>query len=59
MRAAHTRDTFFASHGLSLNVERIVFDDLLGLLRRDLVALNVIEVGIIPFKGRFKVQMVL
>jgi hypothetical protein len=54
IRAADARGTFFAVHGLGLNVERIVFDDLLGLLRIDLLARNVIEVGIVPFEGNSK-----
>jgi hypothetical protein len=54
VRATDAGGTFFAVHGLGLDVERLVFDNLLGLLRIDLMARNVIEVGIIPSKARSK-----
>ena len=34
------------------------FNDLLGLLRKDLMASNVIEVGIIPFEDKFEIQTI-
>ena len=57
--AANARGTFFAVHSLSLDVERIVFNDLLGLPWRNLMASNVSEVGIIPFEGKVEIQLIL
>jgi hypothetical protein len=57
--AASARGAFFAVHGLCLNVERIVLNDLLGLPWRNLMASNVSEVGIIPFEGKVEIQVML
>ena len=43
--AADARGVFFAVHGFSLDVERIVFNELRSLLRRDLMADSPSEVG--------------
>jgi hypothetical protein len=50
---------FFAIHSFGPQIERIVFNDLLSLSRRNLMARNVTEVGIIPFKSRFAIQLIL
>jgi hypothetical protein len=50
---------FFAIHSFGPQIEGIVFNDLLSLSRRNLMARNVTEVGIIPFKSRFAIQLIL
>jgi hypothetical protein len=59
IRAADARGTFLPAHGFSLDVEGIVFNDLLGLVWRNPMASNVIEVGIIPFKDKVEIRMIL
>ena len=59
MCASDARGTFFAVHSFGLQIERIVFNDLLSLFRRNPMARNVTEVGRIPFKNKFEIQLIL
>ena len=57
--APNAADAFFALHGLGLDVERVVFNDLLGLFGRNLMASDVTTVGIVPVKTKISVQGIL
>ena len=52
-------DAFFALHGLGLDVKRVVFNDLLGLFDRNLMASDMIAIGIVPVKRKIELQRVL
>ena len=48
--------TLLAIDGFSFNVERIVVNNSFGLLGRDLMAGNVIAIGIVPLKSKVGIQ---
>jgi hypothetical protein len=51
-----TGKALLAIDGFSFNVERIVVNNSFGLLGRDLMAGNVIVIGIVPLKSKVGIQ---
>ena len=52
VRAPDAGDAFFAVHGFGRYIERVVFNDLLGLFGRNLMASNVTAIGISQSNAR-------
>ena len=56
IRPPNAGDAFFVFHGAGINVERIVFDDLFCLLRRNSMPENMIAVFPVPVKNKIGFQ---
>lgn len=56
---ADTGEAHLSVHGLGVQVEGIIVDDLFGLSGKDLMTSDMIEVGIIPVKSQIGIQIIL